>query len=281
MNCANIRGTFRFAICCGASKKTHIKSIQLCTLEIFNGVSRHSILMSICVDIDIVVTYVTIRRHTKICLCFQCALSTRSTARHVTRLAAFIQPRPAVSLKVSVKGGLVENSFQFARELIRFHGGTVFPLRILYSRPPQTVTEPPRFLSHPQTSRVKNKIIKSRRRSLKLAPYVRDRRRRYLYSVRKYRRAESRRCVGPPRLTFILCPSECTSQLRFILPFLLFSGPPLRLILRTKSARLIYFAPSISNGGGIFHLLFSEYLNDARLPNVFAKARAAVCTRRI
>lgn len=125
--------------------------------------------MSTCVDIDIVVTYVTIRRHTKICLCFQCALSTCSTARHVTRLAAFIQPRPAVSLKVFAKGGLVENSFQFARELIRFHGGTVLPPCILHSRPPQTVTEPPRFLSHPQTSRVKNKIIKSRCRSLKLA----------------------------------------------------------------------------------------------------------------
>lgn len=82
--------------------------------------SRHSILTLTCVDIDIVATYVTTWNHAKICLCSQCALSTRSTSQHVTQLAA-----SAISfIKVSQKADtLAGNSFQFAREINSFSWG--------------------------------------------------------------------------------------------------------------------------------------------------------------
>jgi len=122
--------------------------------------------MLTCVDIDIVVTYVTTRRHTKICLCFQCALSTRSTARHVTRLAAFVQPRPAVSLKASQKAKLVENSFQFAREINPFlREETRFSTVDFGFTEVASVCTGATAISITSTNiRVKNKIIKSRLR---------------------------------------------------------------------------------------------------------------------
>lgn len=87
------------------------------------------------------------------------------------------------------KGGLVENSFQFARrKLIRFHGGSLFRRGFWIRRGlPPIVTGPPRSLS--TNIRVKNKIIKFRLR-FETRSLARDRRRqsRYLYSVRKYRR---------------------------------------------------------------------------------------------
>lgn len=120
--------------------------------------------MSTCVDIDIVVTYVTTRGHTKICLCFQCALSTRSTARHVTRLAAFVQPHPAVSLKASQKANSSKIAFNLHGKLIRFYGkGFAFPPWILdLPRSPQIVCTGATAISVTSTNiRVKNKIIKS------------------------------------------------------------------------------------------------------------------------
>lgn len=86
-----------------ASKNMHESIFRIGSVHrraVFNVMtSRYSILTPTCVDIDIVATYVTTWSHAKICLCSQCALSTRSTTRHVTRLAAF-----AVSfIKVSQK----------------------------------------------------------------------------------------------------------------------------------------------------------------------------------
>lgn len=94
------------------------------------------------------------------------------------------------------KGELVENSFQFVqKELIHFHGVRFSVVDFGFVGVASDSHGPTAISVTSTNIRVKNKIIKSRIR-FETRSYVRDRCRRYLYSVRKYRRAGSHRCAA-------------------------------------------------------------------------------------